>query len=109
MKKGPRSGPLIMKILHLYGTKTSKSLALWVLCASTSTVMGPVSHPSGTVTVMLVSEEAEITAAVPLKSTESVPWENPEPVMMTSVPGVPSMGSMVSIAGGGITVKCSAL
>lgn len=72
------------------------------------TEMGPSVRPAGTVTVMLVGEEAVTTAVVPLKLTKG---EAPKlfPVIITAAPTAAPAGAKEEIEGVPNTMKFVAL
>jgi len=74
----------------------------------TVTVIGPVVLPTGTCTVILVSELAEgVTPVPPLKDTEIFAGvvEKFVPVIVTLVSTIPLVGLKFVIVGGGTIVK----
>jgi hypothetical protein len=82
--------------------------------SSTVTTTFPVVAPLGTVVPMLVVLQLVTVAAVPLKLTVLVPWEDPkfEPVIVTAVPTGPDVGDrlvMLGATGAAFTVKVAAV
>src|SRR5262245_22371898 len=77
----------------------------------TVTTTLPVVAPTGTVTVMLVSDQLVGVAAVPLNVTVLVSWVAPKllPVIVTEVATGPLVGERLVSVGVGMTVNVSAL
>jgi hypothetical protein len=72
------------------------------------TETGPVVAPLGTVVEIRVSETTVYTVLTPLNETLDVPL-SAEPVIVTTVPTGPELGSIEEIDGGGVTVKLDVL
>jgi hypothetical protein len=77
----------------------------------TVTTTFPVVAPDGNGTTMLVADQVEGVAVVPLKVTVLVPLVEPKaaPVIVTDVPTTPVVGDSEVIDGGTVTVKVDAL
>ena len=89
-------------------SSTVKFIELVIDWPFTVTVIGPVVEPTGTCTVILVSELADgVTPAPPLKDTKIFAGvvEKFVPVMVTLVRTIPLVGLKLVIVGGGTIVK----
>jgi hypothetical protein len=85
---------------------TTKSWMLVAVLPATVTATFPVVAPPGTVTVSDVADAATTAAAVPLNATASSDAValNPDPVIVTVVPGSPIPGEKPAIVmGAGLT------
>src|SRR5712691_2174897 len=98
----PESG---VTLLMLGAGIINKRGLLWLPLAVTTTFSAP--PPAGTITLMLVSLQALIAAAVPLKVTTPVPWVAPKlaPAMVTEIPGNPEAGDKLVRHGPAGTAK----
>ena len=67
--------------------------------------------PAGTIAVTPVELQLVTLAAIPLNATVLVPWVEPksDPVMVTDVPGGPSVGDSANSDGTFTTVKLTGL
>lgn len=105
----PGSGSVIETVVVVgCPTTNGKPLLSW---APTCTVTGPDVAPAGTGTVMLVADQADGVADVPLNWTLLPPCVEPKfvPVTVTTVPAGPMFGVMAVNVGLGITVNEIAL
>jgi len=96
------TGPLVGERLVMVGVVevTVKVDALLTTPPTVTTTL-PLVAVAGTGTTMLVADQLVGVAAVPLKVTELVPWEapNPVPVMVVGVPTGPDPGATVVMTG----------
>jgi hypothetical protein len=73
----------------------------------TVTTIGPVVTPLGTGTAIALALQLVGVAAVPLKVTVLVPWEDPRfaPLMITTVPMLPDGGERLVMLGADVWLR----
>ena len=103
--------PLVGERLVMFGGMRTVKVTPLLASPPTVTTTLPVVAPVGTGTTMLVADQLEGVACVPLNVTVLVPFVAPksEPAIVTDVPTGPLVGDRLVMFGGTVTVNGSAL